>query len=85
MEHIVRPDELCAAFRDNLRARRLELGITQTELAERIQAQQPYIAALERGERSPTLPTLAKLAIALQTTPEALLRPGIFSALGVDK
>jgi len=92
MEGDVQPSELNELFRQNLRARRKELGLTQTDLAARLNELRernerhkprkdrntervhfPYISALEQGERVPIISTLALLAEALETTPEALL------------
>lgn len=68
-----------------LRQARLELGLSGTELARRIGKSQPYISDLERGQRTPSLPTLAALAQALDRplsyflsadeTPEAVAWP----------
>lgn len=76
--------ELNAVFRVNLRARRKELGLSQAELAKRIndkrkkkdaQVHVPYISDLETGTRDPYLGTIAEFAEALETTPEALISP----------
>lgn len=78
----VQPAELNQVFRANLRRRRLELGLSQSALATRInegrkrkepQVSAPYISDLESGKRVPYISTLAELAEALETTPEALL------------
>lgn len=49
-----------------IRRSRMELGLSGTELARRIGKSQPYISDLERGQRTPSLPTLSALADALQ-------------------
>lgn len=49
-----------------IRQSRLELGLSGTELARRIGKSQPYISDLERGQRTPSLPTLKALAEALE-------------------
>jgi ribosome-binding protein aMBF1 (putative translation factor) len=41
---------------------RTEAGITQTELARRMGARQPFISAIERGAKFPTVETLARIA-----------------------
>lgn len=46
---------------------RLSVGISQTELAERLNTHQPAIARLEKGETDPQLSTIIKLAQALET------------------
>ena len=80
----VQPKELSGVFQANIRARRLELKLSQDEVAARINRRRkrgkpkvwaPYISALESGDRVPILTTLAELADALETTPDALLSP----------
>jgi transcriptional regulator with XRE-family HTH domain len=48
--------------------RRTELGLTQTELAERSGLTQAKISRIEGSDTIPTLPLLAKLAKALDAT-----------------
>ncbi|NUR60300.1 MAG: helix-turn-helix transcriptional regulator [Catenulispora sp.] len=48
-----------------VRARREELGWSQTELAERAGMRQPAIARFEAGGTTPTLPVLERIAVAL--------------------
>lgn len=48
--------------------RRAELGISQTELARRAGMTQPQVSKLELGGTVPTLPLLARLAKALDTS-----------------
>ncbi len=59
-------------FAVNLRQARETAGVSQEELAERIEVHRTEISLLERGGREPRLGTLIKLAVALDTTPEAL-------------
>lgn len=75
--------ELSKVFAENIRSRRMQLGLTQTEVAERINAQrskkqpqasQSAIAQLETGHRSATIQTLAEIATALELPPDLLLR-----------
>ncbi|MCA1846051.1 MAG: helix-turn-helix domain-containing protein [Actinobacteria bacterium] len=44
---------------------RTEHGISQTELARRLEMKQPAIARLEAGEHNPSFETLARLSSAL--------------------
>ncbi|MBO8189287.1 MULTISPECIES: helix-turn-helix domain-containing protein [Streptomyces] len=45
--------------------RRVELGLSQTELADRAEMTQPQISRIEGGDTVPTLPLLRRLAKAL--------------------
>ncbi|HEY7953580.1 MAG TPA: helix-turn-helix transcriptional regulator [Solirubrobacteraceae bacterium] len=49
-----------------LRAAREDVGLTQLQLAERMEVSQPVIAALEAGRGNPTVGQLAAVAEALQ-------------------
>ncbi|HZT97688.1 MAG TPA: tetratricopeptide repeat protein [Chloroflexota bacterium] len=61
-------------FSDLLRRRRLEVGLTQEELAERAGLSARAISDLERGRRTrPRVDTVAQLADALEMEPEARL------------
>ncbi|PKV77157.1 helix-turn-helix domain-containing protein [Nocardia fluminea] len=51
--------------------RRTELGLTQTELGERVGLTQAKISRIEGSGTVPTLPLLAKLAAALDATLDA--------------
>ncbi|SCD32905.1 MULTISPECIES: helix-turn-helix domain-containing protein, partial [unclassified Streptomyces] len=48
--------------------RRAELGLSQTELAERAGMTQPQVSRMEGGDTVPTLPLLRRLAKALDGT-----------------
>lgn len=49
----------------NVRRARIELGITQEELADRANSSQFYISSLEAGRRNPTIETVHAIAVAL--------------------
>jgi DNA-binding XRE family transcriptional regulator len=51
-------------------SRRLELGLSQTELAERLGTSRSRIYSIENGEANPRLDTLQRLADALEATVE---------------
>lgn len=56
-------------------ARRKELGLTQSELSERIDIEQESMSRIETGAITPTLNRLFSLANALDCPVETLLRP----------
>lgn len=57
---------LIQAFSAVLKARRLELGMTQEELAGAVDLDRPYITMLEAGRKQPTLSVLWRIAAGLQ-------------------
>jgi len=59
-------------FAQNLRRRRIEVGISQEELGERTELHRTEISLLERAGREPRFATLLKLCGALDTTPDVL-------------
>lgn len=58
----------------NVKQRRLQLGLSQEELADICGYHRTYIGSVERAERNITLSTLEALATALSVSPEDLLR-----------
>lgn len=56
-----------------LKNRRLELGMSQDDLAKRIKSSQAHISSIERGETQPRVDTLKRLAEALGVTIDYLL------------
>lgn len=68
-------DPFLTAVGEALRAMRKERRMTQEELALETGVHRNYIGGLERGERQPTVKTLAVLAAALRyRTSDVLLR-----------
>lgn len=61
------------AFVDNIRSRRLTLGLTQCEMASKLRITQGTYAAIEGGRRIPNLETIARVAKVLQVGPIELL------------
>lgn len=59
---------LIQAFSGVLKARRLQLGMTQEDLAGAIDLDRPYITLMEAGTKQPTLSVLWRLAAGLQMT-----------------
>lgn len=75
MKAVVQPSDLIELFAQNVKARRVELGLTQEQLAERLGCHVPYVSNLENGKKTPWLKNLATIAEALETTPDALIAP----------
>jgi len=59
-------DALPEATAFSLAKLRLRAGLSQADLAEKLETQQPAIARLEKGNIDPTYTTIAKLAAALK-------------------
>jgi transcriptional regulator with XRE-family HTH domain len=57
---------LIQAFSAVLKARRLELGMTQEDVAGAIDLDRPYFTMLEAGRKQPTLSVLWRIAAGLQ-------------------
>ena len=55
-----------ARLGESIRARRLELGISQEELGEIVHLDRTYISGVERGVRNPTIDSLAGIAKGLK-------------------
>lgn len=60
-------------FGSRLREVRLSRGMTQAQLAERAEVSEAYVGRLERGRAAPGVDLVARLAVALGTTPGDLL------------
>lgn len=61
------------AFGRVLRATRLKAGMSQESLALESTVQRQFISLIERGENQPTISTIFRLAVALQTRPSELM------------
>ena len=61
----------------NVRRRRLELGLTQEQLAFEAKLDLTYIGGIERGRRNPSLMVMARIADALKLELGALVSPPI--------
>lgn len=64
--------ELIAALGAEVKARRTELGLTQEDLAGRMQIDRPYVTHIEGGRKQPTVSVLYALAGALDLRFEEL-------------
>ncbi len=80
MDTSLQVPELKETLRTNLLHRRKELKLSQAALAERAGLTQALISYFEKGEKTPSLETIAILAEHLRTTPAALLSADSFSA-----
>ncbi|ENY76474.1 hypothetical protein C206_17102 [Pseudomonas putida TRO1] len=65
---------LVAVFAANVRRRRLELGFSQEELAERAGVHRTYVGMLERSEKNVTIYNIERIAQGLGVSPDLLLR-----------
>ncbi len=57
-----------------IKVRRVELGMTQADLAEKITVGQSNLSCIERGERDVSVSLLNEIAGALKCKPEDFLR-----------
>jgi transcriptional regulator with XRE-family HTH domain len=75
MRHTKDPeiDEQVRAFGENMRATRLNAGMSQVGLSEATRLDRAAISFLERAERAPDLSTLVRVARALAVRPTDLL------------
>jgi transcriptional regulator with XRE-family HTH domain len=62
-------------FGGNLRALRLEAGMTQEDLAHAAKLHPSEISRVERAHRDPRLTTITRLAAGLDVPPASLLDP----------
>lgn len=69
------PSELHDTFRNNVRARRTQLGMTQQQLANEMNVHRVRVCEIEAGRNVPTLDLVDKLAKVLQISPDKLLKP----------
>lgn len=67
-------DVSLAPFMTNLRARRAQLGLRQTQAADRAGMDPAQWSRIERGVQSPGVKLLTQVARALDTTPSMLLK-----------
>jgi transcriptional regulator with XRE-family HTH domain len=60
-----------------LKSRRMELGLTLKQVADKAELSIPYVSNLERGVRNPTVSALTALAAALDTEVADLVGSGV--------
>jgi transcriptional regulator with XRE-family HTH domain len=66
--------ELARALGPNIRRHRMACGLTQEELSDRVGIHYTFLGHIERGNKLPSLPTLARIAGALGTTLSGITR-----------
>ena len=66
-------EELGITIGTEARAARQHLGLTQAEVAERVELVHPVYNRLERGKMLPSVPTLYRLCRELRVSPEKLM------------
>ncbi len=71
----MRLDELLESIAANVRAQRLEAGLTQEQLAEAAELDHRFLQRVERGQTNLSMAVLVALAEALDTKITSLLRP----------
>jgi len=65
--------DLLTRFAGNVRRMRAKKKLSQKALADKVGISVSYVSMLERGQRSPPLETIEKMAKALGVPPGALL------------
>lgn len=65
--------DLLSKFAGNVRRLRAKKKLSQKSLADRVGISVSYVSMLERGQRSPPLETVEKMARALGVSPASLL------------
>ena len=65
--------DLLTKFAGNVRRLRAKKKLSQKALADRVGISVSYVSMLERGQRSPPLETVEKMARALSVSPASLL------------
>jgi transcriptional regulator with XRE-family HTH domain len=65
--------DLLSRFAANVRRLRAKKRMSQKALADRVGISVSYVSMLERGQRSPPLETIEKMAKALGVTPASML------------
>jgi len=68
-----RPPDVLARFGRRVRARRMELGVSQEDLAAESGLDRTYISGIERGTRNVALRNIERLAQALKMSLSELM------------
>ena len=81
MKRAARDSTIIEIVAVNVRVARKAAGLSQEELAHEAQIDRTYISQVERKQRNLTISVLARIARALDTTPDRLLAPAIQPSL----
>ncbi|RKE25875.1 helix-turn-helix protein [Paraburkholderia sp. BL23I1N1] len=65
---------LVSVFAENVRRKRVALGLSQEALAERAGVHRTYVGMLERGEKNVTIYNIERIAEALSVEAASLLK-----------
>ena len=74
MKKIARPLSARLRFAANIRAARLECGMSQEEMAERCGLHRTYVGSVERGERNISVDNMEQMALAVGKSIAELLQ-----------
>ena len=72
-------EKLSRIIGENIKRRRIELRMTQIELAERMGITQGALSDIENGKRSPLLKTIADFSETLEVPPSYLLSEAVLA------
>lgn len=72
--------DICRTVGLNVRKCRIAAGISQEELAARMNVDQGYVSRLEAGRRNPTIRTIGSVADALGVSAAQLFAPSDLAA-----
>ena len=71
---VPKPEKIGKLIGDTIRKKRNALGLSQEDFAELSDQHRTYVGAIERGERNPTIHTLAQIAAAFEQTASQFLK-----------
>jgi transcriptional regulator with XRE-family HTH domain len=72
---VTRKRNVRQVFGENLRRYRKALSLSQEDLAEKAGLHRTYIGSVERGERNVSIDNMERLAAAVESTIQQLLKP----------
>lgn len=68
-----------AGIGQRIAKRRVQMGLKQTALAERLDISNNYLSSIERGKENPSLEIIVNICNVLQVTPDYLLMGNMYS------